>query len=126
MSTLTKIEKSIESYRARSTAHLAKLIQRRLDFVRSYLIECVRCHNKNALSSWSFLQASFYVPPRGCNEGDYWVNSEVKVCHIVCPACGHENYIYNHPERATIEQMLGTPNRKHSFNDIFVSVQEQE
>ncbi len=125
MKELDKIERSIAKYRAATSKRLAILLQRRLDFVRSYLVECTKCHARNPLSTWAFIQELFYVAPYSCNGGDYYLRSEIRVCHIICPACGHENYLHNHPAREEIIRLIGKEHRYAASEEIFVRTDER-
>lgn len=62
--------------------------------IRGSFLRCPKCGKNSRISSWTFVQKSFYVVPYGCTQGDYWKKNEVETCDIVCPS-GELTYIYN-------------------------------
>ncbi len=50
-----------------------------------------------------YIQTHWYVPPRGCNEGDYWKQGEGQ---WQCPKCGHMNRLYATPEVAKLKHLF--------------------
>ena len=61
---------------------------------RALQVRCAKCEEFSPLFTWTFIQGRYYVEPTGCTGGDYWLNSEMNVCHLRCPACGYYNYLY--------------------------------
>ncbi|QQR82259.1 hypothetical protein IPJ70_03175 [Candidatus Campbellbacteria bacterium] len=98
---------------ARFRQAVETILQQKRNIARDISFTCEHCGRKAPLSQWVFIQSMYYVAPHGCTEGDYWVNSQTKVCHLCCPMCEWENYLYNHPER---EKILG----------VFVEVGESQ
>jgi len=102
---MTRIEKA--KARMASLIGKFKLAQEQLrSAVRNSLILCPRCKTKSALWMWTFIQDMHYVSPYSCNEGDYWSAQETKCCHLVCPKCNMETYIYNHPHVENIVELV--------------------
>lgn len=93
------------------------------DVIRNSLIRCMMCSRRSRLSSWVFIQDQWYVRPYSCTDGDYWSPSATEVCHIVCPKCSKENYLYNHSQRDRIVELIDS----HQFakTDLFKEVEER-
>ncbi len=118
MPPLTVIERDLAALQTNQ----AQLYQRQLAAIRRKFIRCSKCHKNSRLASWSFIQGMFYVEPFSCTGGDYWLNSQTSSCHITCPKCGYENYIYNHPDRDRIVELLDKKLNPHSKADAFKNV----
>jgi ribosomal protein S27AE len=103
-------------------ANEAELYKRQLAAIRRKFLRCSRCKKNSRLSSWSFIQGMYYVEPFSCTGGDYWLNSRTDSCHIICPKCGHDNYIYTHPDKDRIVELLDKKLNPHSKADAFKSV----
>lgn len=102
-----------------------ELIEQEKEAIRRSLIRCQRCAKPSRLSDWTFVQKKWWVPARGCTEGAYWTNSHTDVCDIVCPKCGVANYIYNHPQRSKLVDLLGNYawNAKELFKEVTTAPQ---
>lgn len=116
----------IEKIKARMARLVEKLKVAKEDLhkaIRNTNILCAKCGKEAVLHTWKFIQDKYYVRPYSCNEGDYWTSSETKLCHIVCPGCGAENYIYNHPHCQNIVELVDS----HGFNKrvLFDAVEER-
>lgn len=83
-----------------------KILERKSDILRNKLIKCANCGKQNKVREWSFVQKYWYVPPHGCTGGDYWKPHEHDTCDIMCPKCASKNYIYNHPQKPKILQII--------------------
>jgi hypothetical protein len=57
-------------------------IKKKQDATKS--IACVYCNKRHALKTLIFIRQMCYVEPYGCNEGDYWLESEGG---YLCPDC---------------------------------------
>lgn len=90
MNSLGQIEMQI----AESTRNLKDLHVLREDMLKKYELRCGGCERPSALSEWTFRQAIWHVPPRGCTEGDYWKNDDPE-SRIVCPHCKKYFRIYD-------------------------------
>lgn len=44
---------------------------------------------KTVVGDLTLLVQHYYVPPRGCTEGDYWTTGSPPTYEIACPACGY-------------------------------------
>jgi hypothetical protein len=54
------------------------------------------CGKPSQIGKLDFIQMLYYVPPRGCTEGDYWQVEEDDGLFI-CPHCGYTNrLLYQH------------------------------
>jgi hypothetical protein len=91
---------------ARFRQAVETIFLQKLNIARGILFTCEHCGRKSPLSKWVFIQVQYYVPPRGCTEGDYWVNSETKVCDLRCPMCEGKNYLYNHKEKTDVLRVI--------------------
>jgi len=83
-----------------------KVLAKQLRIIRGSFIKCAKCGENSKLFSWTFIQDMFYVEPYSCTGGDYWLNSETRCCHIVCPKCEGEIYLYNDPQRDKIVNLI--------------------
>lgn len=45
----------------------------------------------------TYIREHYYVPPRGCSEGDYWLVVDNDAL-FVCPHCKYVNRLYDRPE----------------------------
>lgn len=63
-----------------------------VDQLQKFKITCPQCNEKNSLERWGFVQTYWYKQPRGCNEGDYWLDDkDIRVCLVVCPNTCNDN-----------------------------------
>lgn len=69
-------------------------------------IRCPACHTQSAIKDMLYIQMHWYVPPRGCTEGDYWNQGEGQ---CKCPSCETIMRLYKHPELEAL---------KHLFKEI--------
>ncbi len=94
------------------------------EFIKRQYIFCLSCQKNSRFGSWIFIQERYYVPPRSCNDGDYWNNSEVDVCDLICPKCISNSYVYNHPNKDKIVYAV----RKLCFTprEVFGEVRESK
>lgn len=51
-------------------------------------IECASCGEFHMIKDLNAIQKHGHIPPRGCTEGDYWVEEEL---NYICPDCGIRN-----------------------------------
>jgi hypothetical protein len=71
---------------------LQRLRDMRLDHQRrNTLILCHGCGNFRPVCEYTFLRDHWYVSPRGCTDGDYWVEGDVH--YAKCP-CGGVTRLY--------------------------------
>lgn len=100
-----------------------ELLEKQRVAIQRTFIECESCKKKSRLGQWTFFQEHWYTAPFSCAGGDYWNTSDVKVCHIGCPKCGAENYIYNHFQKDKIINFI----EKYPFctEELFKEVQER-
>ncbi|MBI2676650.1 MAG: hypothetical protein HYX21_01675 [Candidatus Yanofskybacteria bacterium] len=98
------------------------VLKQKLQVIQRILVKYVKCHKKSRLGTWSFIQDRWYVEPYSCTGGDYWNYSKTETCDIVCPKCNSENYIYNHPQKDKIVELVDG----HHFStaNIFKEVTE--
>ena len=101
---------------------MASLKRKKLAIIRRRLFTCIHCKEKYKLSEFGFIQTHHYTPPSGCNDGDYWNMCKLEVCHILCP-CGTTNYIYTHPQRNILTNLLTSYGVEKK--EIFASLWEQ-
>lgn len=112
----TTIEKNI----TRLEIQKNKLRQKQLELLQKQTIKCVHCQKRSQVGSWIFIQDQWYVKPFSCTGGDFYTNTKTECCHLVCPKCQKENYIYNHPKRFWIERLADE--QPFAKNDIFKEV----
>jgi hypothetical protein len=101
----------------------SKVLKQKLEAIQRVLIKCVKCHKKSRLGTWSFVQGRWYVEPYSCADGDYWNYNKTETCHILCPKCSSENYIYNHPQKDKIVELVD--GNHFSTTEIFKEVTEK-
>lgn len=63
--------------------------------LRATLVLCQHCRYTDKINELTYYQTHFYIPPRGCTEGDYWKHGEGR---FVCPKCQKTNRLYDRPE----------------------------
>ena len=93
------------------------------DIIRRSFINCTKCGKQSGLFSWTFIQDQYYIEPYSCTSGDYWLNSKTECCHVVCPKCGEEIYLYNHPRRDKIVELVDS--RHFGKSELFQKVEER-
>jgi hypothetical protein len=120
MDQLTRVQRKLD----RLDARRKEIIKEKLQAIQSVSIICSHCKQSVNLGKWSFIQTQWYTPPYSCTAGDYWNNSKPDTCYISCPECGKENYIYNHPQKAVIVELV----TKQGFQtrNIFEKVEERQ
>ena len=95
----------IDAETATLNKKLEELRKQKLEIIRQEPIKCTKCGETSALNDWTFIQDHWFTYPRGCNEGDYWNDSPVDLCHIVCPKCSNRKRIYDHPGKERILEL---------------------
>lgn len=113
----------IDSELKRLEKQKAKLSGKKSDILRNMLVKCVNCHKQSKICEWTFVQKYWYVRPSGCTEGDYWKHDEYDTCDIMCAKCSFQNYIYNHPQKTKILQII-KDNPSFGTNNLFKKVVE--
>lgn len=84
-----------------------RLIKEEKEAIRRSFIRCKNCNKSSRLLDWTFVQKTWWVPATGCNDGGYLKHSYTYLCDVVCPKCEIANYIYNHPQREKLVDLLG-------------------
>ncbi len=102
---------------------MKKVREEQRDIIRSYPVLCSKCKKMTKLSSWIFIQNRFYIEPHSCTAGDYWKDSETECCHIVCPECKEEAYLYRHSQRDQI--VLLVDSYSFSKKELFDRVEKR-
>jgi len=72
--------------------------------------KCTHCNKGTTIAKLTFIQTKWYVPPRGCSEGDYWNNGEGQ---WQCPHCN--KIVRLIPPNAQVEKLTAL---KYQFRDI--------
>jgi len=62
------------------------------DLRRRKIIKCLHCKKGTQLSKAVVIRDHHYISPRGCSEGDYWMDS--KEFRFVCFKCGELSRAY--------------------------------
>ncbi|MBI2063960.1 MAG: hypothetical protein HYT65_03145 [Candidatus Yanofskybacteria bacterium] len=119
MATITAIQRKLDKL----NADKSEVLKQKLEAIQRILVKCVKCHKKSRLGAWSFVQGRWYVEPYSCTGGDYWNFNKTETCHITCPKCGDENYIYNHPQKNKIVELVD--GHHFSTEKIFKGVTEK-
>jgi len=111
---LAEIEKKIAPIRA----SIHQLVALR---VGRTIVQCSLCRKRSRFGRFGFVQDYWYTQPSGCSGGDYWSRTEIKLCYIVCPECSVMNYIYQHPQREQIIDLIQNQGleRKEIFSTIW-------
>lgn len=119
MKTLAAVQKKLDELKKENR----RVVEIKRDIIRHKFILCTGCRKKSLLFSWIFIQNTYYVAPDSCTGGDYWLHSETKCCHIICPKCDKKLYLYNHPQRDAIIGLIDS----HEFfkKDLFREVREE-
>lgn len=113
-------EVKLKAEQATLEAQGAVLVTDKLALVRQWPVHCVYCNKTTALHRWTFVQYRYYVPSRGCIEGDYWENAEAQCCHIKCPNCSKQSYIHLHRQRDRITAIIREFGREKPFDTEMV------
>jgi len=91
---------------------ISKLQKERTNLLRQTVAKCSHCGKGTTIAKLTFIQTKWYVPPRGCSEGDYWEDDEGQ---WQCPHCEHiVRLIDPNPQAKLLVE------RKHYFKDIKV------
>lgn len=69
-------------------AQIAALKDKIAEVQRSRLLVCHHCRGQSVISTLTYIQTFYYVSPRGCSGGDYYMPSEGR---YTCPRCGELN-----------------------------------
>lgn len=93
--------------------------KRRLQIIRRQLIKCVECGKNNQLHKWIFIQGHYQEFPDSCMSGDRWHECDTNFSDIICPKCKKENYIYNHPQKGKIVNLIDVQASEISLDKIF-------
>lgn len=72
------LEKQLEDVRSKKSDILKKIDERN----KRKTIDCSSCDESHPINTLTLIQTYWYVPPHGCNEGDYWNEGEMQ---FVCP-----------------------------------------
>ncbi len=118
MTKITAIQRKLDKL----SSDRSEVLKLKLRAIQQILIKCVKCQKKSRLGAWSFIQGRWYVEPYSCTGGDYWNYNRTETCHITCPKCGEENYIYTHPQKDEIIESVDGHN--FSAKEIFKEVTE--
>jgi hypothetical protein len=102
MNTLKEIRKQIVV----KIVELDELRSQERTLLERKKIRCPRCKTYHTVSKTELIQEHFYIPPRGCTEGDYWNSAEIG---FICNKCNNFITDYHNPK---IKEL------KHLFNDI--------
>lgn len=94
--------------------HVAELKQQ-LNKIRSKRsILCGSCGHANRICDTVLMRTKYYVPPRGCSEGDYWLEGEWQ---FSCQGCSKINRcFFDGPLRKEREDLF-----KSIYKDLFKS-----
>ncbi len=117
MPNLIQIKKEI----AKIDSAKSRLLKMCLEKARKTKICCAKCRRQSELRKWTFVQDHYYVAPYSCSGGAYWLQSETKVCNVICPKCRHRNYIYIHPQRDKLVEI----EKEFSASKLFHAVTEE-
>ncbi|MCI0558139.1 MAG: hypothetical protein MN733_06560 [Nitrososphaera sp.] len=120
ISLLDTINARIAKFEKNYTRRRETLLSEKTQIIRAYILRCVHCKDESALAEWGFIRDHYYVKPYSCTGGDYWVACKTDVCHLVCLKCRQENYIYNHPDRKQIVDLID--NQDIASNLIFATI----
>lgn len=96
---LRRIDLSI----AKATEKLQRLTKQRGALVGLTSLVCRHCISECAISALVYIQTHWYVRPSGCSDGDYFTPGEGQ---WDCPACGHNNRLYNNPEIEALKHLF--------------------
>ena len=102
---LSEKVKHLEQRITATERRLQELKTARINLLRKTLLFCPACETNSEIGQWTFNQVHHYIKPHGCDEGDYWVPSNIEVCFFVCPNCKKESYIYRHPQKMEISNL---------------------
>ena len=83
----TKARKALASLAKKQARLSAELRQLRA----SKRFECACCKTEHTISECVAIQTHYYISPRGCSEGDYWLPSEMQ---IICPITDAKNRVH--------------------------------
>ena len=105
---LPQLLRQEERMRAGHQANMQSVHSQKVTLVRNRKYSCPFCQHVGSLSTWGFLQGHTYTSPSGCSGGDYWTPNDTDVCHLICPACIKQVYIYNYTEKESLLYLIGS------------------
>jgi len=120
MNKLQKLNRELERETRAFELFKAKNHEEKVAVIRKRVIGCPSCHAACQLKNWGFVQEYRYNRPHGCGEGGDHTAKDTNVCHLICPMCSEEIYIYNHNQRDQIVQMID--NEGVNKSEIFATV----
>ncbi len=123
MNTLDRTLKNLTQTEEEMRQNYEVLKKRFVDAARRSFILCIHCNKKSVLSSWTFIQNHWYEKPHGCLGGDNWWSSKKECCHISCPKCEKQNYLYNHPQKEKIVKILN--DFRFNEEELFLMVYDE-
>lgn len=106
MSDFTRLALDRKELLEQNAKNLAHFDETTAQQVRQFNFTCQGCKTVSELHTTAFIQDHWYTSPSSCNDGDRWNRNETKSCHILCLTCRHSNYLYNHPDRDVLVQMI--------------------
>ena len=77
----SNLESELERVRKEEKKIESKIKQRN----KKRNIQCGSCEHSHRVADLVAIQTHFYIPPRGCTEGAYWLPGEMQ---FVCPETG--------------------------------------
>lgn len=89
--------------------------------VKASPFTCEHCKVVSPLGACYFVQNHWYEGPHGCAGGACWHGTKVEGCHVACPSCGKQNYIYNHRQRAELQESIGLLEKRELFAKVYDS-----
>ncbi|MBI2048028.1 MAG: hypothetical protein HYT27_02715 [Parcubacteria group bacterium] len=127
MTSIAQQAASFQNKIAKMTKSQDVLRKQLAESIKNILITCEECGKKSKLRFWVFIQRHWYTQPRGCMEGDYWNASTTELCHIRCPKCGSENYIYNHNDKKKLLRYIDkiADDAEIGKNELFTNVEDR-
>jgi len=96
---------------------IAEQKKEKLETIRNFTINCLRCGKINKFSELAFVQVYDYVAPSGCMDGDYNKDCKDELCHLKC-FCGAGYYIYNMAEKKAMLYAIGQFPKELVFNSV--------
>lgn len=125
---LESLNEELKNLRLSFIGKESYLTEKKIPLIKRKRFACVHCQKVSPLGKFGFVQNWWHESPHSCNEGDTWHPSETNVCHLVCPKCNTKNYIYNHPKRDELVDLIDKQgiNKEKIFSIIWEQYGSQE
>lgn len=73
-----------------------KQLEKEIENVKRHIAwKCPGCKRGTQIRFLNLIVPKYYVPPSGCNDGDYWTEGSNPEYNIICPKCSQRIRVYH-------------------------------